>query len=163
MRDLHNAGLRGRMTTFIGNFLEDRQFQVRVNNTLSSIHDQEMGVPQGSILSVTLFVLKINYLAELVEPDVLRSLFVDDFKICYRGKMRSCIERKLQTNLNKIGEWATENGFIFSYDKTEAVHLWKFKNTRKPELTLNKKPIKVSSKAKFLGTEGSPSKIMLNT
>ena len=151
MRDLHNAGLRGRMTTFIGNFLKDRIFQVKLNGTLSPVHDQEMGVPQGSILSVTLFVLKINNLAELIDHDVLRSLFVDDFKICYRGKTMNSIERKLQTNLNKIGEWATDNGFIFSYDKTESVHFWKFKGSRKPELTLNNKPIKVSAKAKFLG------------
>ena len=61
------------------------------------------------------------------------------------------IERKLQTNLNKIGEWATDNGFIFSYDKTECVHFWKVKGSQKPELTLNNKPIKVSAKAKFLG------------
>ena len=151
MRDLHNTGLRGRMTTFIGNFLTDRQFQVKLNGTLSSVHDQEMGVPQGSILSVTLFVLKINYLAELIDHDVLRSLFVDDFEICYKGKTMNSIERKLQTNLNKIGEWARDNGFIFSYDKTESVHFWKFKQSRKPELTLNKEPIKVSAKAKFLG------------
>ena len=145
MRDLHKAGLRGRMTTFVGHFLKDRQFQVRLNGTLSSVHSQEMGVPQGSILSVTLFVLKINYLAELIEPDVLRSLFVDDFQICYRGKEMNCIERKLQNNLNKIGKWATENGFIFSYDKTESVHFWKFKKARKPELTLNDQPIKISA------------------
>ena len=110
-----------------------------------------MGVPQGSILSVTLFVLKINYLAELIDHDVLRSLFVDDFKICYKGKTMNTIERKLQTNLNKIGKWATDNGFIFSYDKTECVHFWKFKGSRKPELKLNSKAIKVSAKAKFLG------------
>ena len=151
MRDLYNAGLRGRMTTFIGNFLKDRKFQVKINGTLSSTHDQEMGVPQGSILSVTLFVLKINYLAELIDHDVLRSLFVDDFKICYKGKTMNTIERKLQTNLNKIGKWATDNGFIFSYDKTESVHFWKFKGSRKPELKLNSNPIKVSAKAKFLG------------
>ncbi len=83
-----------------------------------------------------MFVLKINYLAELIDHKVLRSLFVDDFEICYKGKTMNSIERKLQTNLNKIGEWARDNGFIFSYDKTESVHFWKFKQSRKPELTV---------------------------
>jgi hypothetical protein len=39
------------------------KFNVRVNSTYSEIQEQEMGVPQGSILSVTLFSIKINSLA----------------------------------------------------------------------------------------------------
>ena len=35
-------------------------FKVRVGNTYSDPYSQEAGVPQGSILSVTLFSLKIN-------------------------------------------------------------------------------------------------------
>ena len=59
-RDLHDAGLRGRMPKFIGKFLSDRSFYVSVGSYLSDAFSQKMGVPQGSILSVTLFILKIN-------------------------------------------------------------------------------------------------------
>ena len=55
MKDLHDAGLRGHMPTFISKFLSNRKFSVRIGGTLSDIYDQEEGVPQGSILSVTLF------------------------------------------------------------------------------------------------------------
>ena len=58
LKDLHVAGLRGRMPIFITNFLENRNFKVRLGSTFSDVFDQEMGVPQGSILSVTLFSLK---------------------------------------------------------------------------------------------------------
>ena len=151
LRDLHDTGLKGHITTFIGNFLKNRQFQVRLNSTLSSNHDLEMGVPQGSILSVTLFVLKINKLAEIIDKDILRSLFVDDFKIVFKGKTMNYIERRLQQNLDKIGEWAKQNGFKFSYEKTVCLHFWKYKKSRKPELELNKLPIKIVAKTKFLG------------
>jgi hypothetical protein len=40
------------------------EFNVRVNSTYSDIQEQEMGVPQGSILSVTLFSIQINSLAK---------------------------------------------------------------------------------------------------
>ena len=56
--DLFKAGRRGHLPTFISRFLDSREF--RIGNTYSDIHAQEMGVPQGSVLSVTLFSLKIN-------------------------------------------------------------------------------------------------------
>jgi hypothetical protein len=45
-----------------------------------------MGVPQGSILSVTLFSIKINSLAKVLNYNIKGSLYVDGFLICYRGK-----------------------------------------------------------------------------
>ena len=56
MRDFHNAGLRGRLPHFIESFLKNRQFHVRLGSFYSDLFDQEMGVPQGSILSVTVRV-----------------------------------------------------------------------------------------------------------
>jgi len=55
IRDLHRAGLRGRLPTLIEGFLQSRNYRVRVGSCLSQLCDQEMGVPQGSILFVTLF------------------------------------------------------------------------------------------------------------
>ena len=55
LKDLHEAGLRGRMPVFISKFLDNRNFRVRIGSTFSDSFEQEMGVPQGSILSVTLF------------------------------------------------------------------------------------------------------------
>jgi len=83
MRDLHNAGLSGRLPLFIESFLKNRQFHVRLGSSYSDLFDQEMGVPQGSILSVTLFGLKINSIVKAISPGVECSLYVDDFWICY--------------------------------------------------------------------------------
>ena len=77
MRDLHNAGLRGRLPLFIESFLKNRQFHVRLGSSYSDVFDQEMGVPQGSILSVTLFGLKINSIVKAISPGVEYSLYVD--------------------------------------------------------------------------------------
>ena len=79
MRDLHNAGLRGRLPLFIESFLKNRQFHVRLGSSYSALFDQEMGLPQGSILSVTLFGLKINSIIKTISPGVECSLYVDDF------------------------------------------------------------------------------------
>ena len=41
------------MPKFIQNFLSDRVFIICLGSVYSDTHGQEMGVPQGSILSVT--------------------------------------------------------------------------------------------------------------
>jgi hypothetical protein len=152
LSDLHDLGFRGRMPHFIDSFLQSREFKVRVGSTLSNSVDQEMGVPQGAILSVTLFSIKINNLAKVLNENIDRSLFVDDFSISCRGSNMSTVERQLQLCLNKINKWSLENGFRFSKAKTNVLH---FCNKRKlhndPELLLDRIPLNVVKEAKFLG------------
>ena len=102
-------GLRGRLPHFISNFLQNRKFKVRIGNTLSELFTQE-GVPQGSILSVTLFIIKINSLAECIKKGIDSSLFVDDFGLCYRGQNMDVIERQLQQCINKLQDYTDDIG-----------------------------------------------------
>ena len=84
MKDLHDIGLRGRLRNFISNFLSDRSFNVRKGSTFSDTFEQEQGVPQGSILSPTLFNIKINNIVKCVN-DTDSSLYVNDFGIFYKS------------------------------------------------------------------------------
>ena len=152
LKDLHDAGLRGRLPAFVDAFLKDRKFQVRMSSTFSGIFDQEMGVPQGCILSVTLFALKINSIVKALCPGVECSLYVDDFLICYRSKYIHIIERHLQRCLNKLQEWADTNGFKFSESKTVCVHFCRLRKCcSDPSVILNGKQIPVVQETKFLG------------
>lgn len=152
MKDIHDIGLKGRLPLFIQNFLNNREFKVKVGSTLSELHEQEQGVPQGSILSVTLFSLKINSIVKCINPGVDCSLYVDDFLICYRSKNMHTIERQLQQNLNKIQDWATANGFRFSKSKTVCMHFCQLRKAHDdPVLTLEGTPIPVVEETKFLG------------
>jgi len=85
MRDLHNAGLRGRLLLFIQSFLKNRQFHVRLGSSYSDLFDHKMGLPQGSILSVTLFGLKINSIIKTISTGVECSLYVYDFLMARNG------------------------------------------------------------------------------
>jgi len=152
LNDLHDLGLKGRLPSFISSFLSDREFKVRVGSTLSDLHEQEMGVPQGSILSVTLFNIKINSITKCLTPGVDCSLYVDDFLICYRSKHMHTIERQLQQNINKIQSWASANGFKFSKSKTVCMHFCQLRRHHdEPHLTLDGTPIPVVEETKFLG------------
>ena len=150
MRDLNDFGLKGRLPNFIDNFLSNRCFKVRVGTTLSDLQGQEEGVPQGSILSVTLFSIKINNIKAL-NPGVDCSLYVDDFLICYRSKHIHTIERQLQQCLNKIQKWALENGFKLK-TKTQCMHFCLLRGLHNdPVLRLDGVEIPVVAQYKFLG------------
>ena len=152
LQDLHEAGLRGRIPEFISKFLENRNFRVRLGSTLSEPYEQEMGVSQGSILSVTLFSIKINSLAKILSKDVQGSLYVDDFLMSFRAKNTITCEPQIQCCLNKIEKWCIENGFKFSQSKTVCVHFHKKRGTLpEPDLKLNGSKVKVVKETKFLG------------
>ena len=145
-------GLKGRLPHFIDNFLSNRNFKVRVGTTLSDLQGQEEGVPQGSILSVTLFSIKINNIVKSFNPGVDCSLYVDDFLICYRCKHMHTIERQLQQCLNKIQKWALENGFKFSKTKTQCMHFCQLRGLHNdPVLKLDGVEIPVVDQYKMLG------------
>ena len=152
LKDIHKLGLRGRLPTFIENFLADRAMQIQVGCSLSDYYDQEQGVPQGGVLSTTLFSIKINDIVKCLGNLTDCSLYVDDFCICYRSKSMATIERQLQQNLNKIENWATSNGFKFSKSKTQCVHFCQLrKQYDDPVLHLYGSPIPVAEESKFLG------------
>jgi len=77
-----------------------------------------MGAPQGSILSATLFSIKINSLAKVLN---------DNFLICFRGKNMNIIKGQLQLCLNKIENWAMVNGYKLSSSKTVSMHFYQQK------------------------------------
>ena len=109
-------------------------------------------MPQGSILSVTLFYVNINSITQCLKPGVDCSLYVDDFQVCYRSSNMSIIERQLQLCLNKLQQWATDNGFQFSKTKTVCMHICQKRGLHlDPQLFLDKRPIPVVEETKFLG------------
>ena len=84
-------------------FLSDRTFQIHLGTILSDkIFHQEEDVPQGAILSTSLFNVKINDIVKQVDPGVECSLCVDDFVIMYRSPTIDAIQRKLQHTIHRL-------------------------------------------------------------
>ena len=102
MKDLHKMDLKGRLPLFIDNFLKGRKFKDRLDNTHSSVNPQVEGVPQGSILSPTLFTGKINSIIDTLPEDIEKSLYVDDLAVSCQSSNMAIIERRLQGCLDKL-------------------------------------------------------------
>ncbi|GBN20509.1 RNA-directed DNA polymerase from mobile element jockey, partial [Araneus ventricosus] len=152
LKDLSDIGLKGNMPHFIKNFLQTRIFQIRIGNILSDNFNQQEGVPQGSVLSMLLFIIKINGIVSKLPAYVNSTLFVDDIQIHCAGDDMGFIQRQLQTAINNMTDWASTNGFIFSPQKTVCVHFCRRRGLHPdPDFQLNGSPILIVQETKFLG------------
>lgn len=90
------------MLNFILNFLTERVFQVRIKNKTSDILSQNSGVPQGSVLSPTLFVLATNSIKNIMPPNINFRLYADDLLIYHSASDPEISIHNLQNCVNLL-------------------------------------------------------------
>ena len=95
-----------RAVVWVKEFLSELSQRVRVDGQLSEEVRETSGMPQGSILGPLLFLAYVNDIWRNTESNI--RLFADDCVIYRKIKDSSDID-KLQTDLNRLGEWAVEN------------------------------------------------------
>ncbi len=100
---LEAYGIVGSTHNWIKCFLTNRSQQVRVENAVSGSIPVLSGVPQGSVLGPTLFLLFINDLVTGLSSSI--KLFADDAKLYRRvDSVADCIN--LQRDLNTMQDWS---------------------------------------------------------
>ena len=153
--NLKEIGVTGNMLNFIHNYLKDRSIKVKIGNTLSDKHMTTAGVPQGGVLSATLFIVAINTILDNLHTDVKGSLYADDLIIYHTSKMVRTSSRLLQNTIHRLENWARAVGLRFSPTKSEVVHFWRDIRggaTRDyPALELYNKELPTKDSTKFLG------------
>ena len=94
------------MVVWIREFLIDRSQRVRVGKNYSEEVRVPSGVPQGSVLGPLLFLAYVNDICRNIESKI--KLFADDC-IIYRKILNINDVEKLQTDVNRLGDWAEGN------------------------------------------------------
>ena len=131
---------------WIESFLYGRKQKVVLNGESSKWEPVQSGIPQGSVLGPTLFVMYINDLPECVKSQAY--LFADDTKIFQIiSKDEDCTQ--LQDDLDTVSEWSDKWLLKFHPDKCKHVHIGK----KRKEVTykLVGKEVNKSSKEKDIG------------
>ena len=84
---------------FIEIFMRARTISVRIGEWNSEEKTLQNGVPQGSVLAVTLFALKIKNILSVIpsDPNFHISLYVDDLQIGYHHTDINIIQEKCKT------------------------------------------------------------------
>jgi hypothetical protein len=93
-----------RVDVWIREFLIVRSQRVRVAGQLSEEVRVTSGVPQGSVLGPLLFLVYVNDIWRNIESKI--TLFADDC-IIYREILNNNNIQKLQTDVDRLGDWGT--------------------------------------------------------
>ena len=99
---------------WIHDFLRDRRQKVVVNGQISYKLQVTSGVPQGSVLGPTLFLVYINDLPQQVSCDI--SLFADDTLI-YQIVNSPADKQVFQKNIDSLEKWALSCSMPFNVRK----------------------------------------------
>lgn len=129
----HHFGIDGLMLKLIKEYLKDRKQCVVVDGKLSAPLNVKSGVPQGSILGPLLFVLFINDMYTRVSAHTRIALYADDTKI-WRYIKSPNDHTILQSDINALNAWATENRMKFHPDKCKVLSVNNFHHNLFQEL-----------------------------
>ncbi|XP_058448962.1 uncharacterized protein LOC131428920 [Malaya genurostris] len=110
------------MGAFLSNYLQNRQFQVTIGGNRSSTFTETNGVPQGSALAVTLFLIAMNPVFRNITSKLHILVYADDIILVSTGKNLKFIRRKIQTAVKKIGQWANAVRFFIAPHKCAIAH-----------------------------------------
>ena len=120
---INAAGIGGSVATWISSWLSDRKQRVVLNGTYSSWCPVTSGVPQGSVLGPTLFLIFINDIDCVVDEIASKlSKFADDTKL-FRCVNSLSDNAALQRDINALFEWSEVWQMQFNKDKCKVIHI----------------------------------------
>ena len=117
LRKIHNSGIRGKLFSWIKEFLHERSQKVCVKGYHSFIELVISGVPQGTVLGPILFIIYINDMKSCSVHSSLRS-FADDTRLVQKIESLSDVSL-LQSDLDRVVEWSVSNNMQLNQDKFE--------------------------------------------
>ena len=143
-------GIDGQLLKFFVSYLEGRTQRVVVGGKCSDVQTVLSGVPQGSILGPTLFVLFINDIGQGMNNDSKLSLYADDTKL-YRRIVDLSDNHKLQMDVDLLKNWALQNKMKFHPNKCKVLSVSLKRMTTQYIYKLGDSPIKLVNTEKDLG------------
>ena len=114
---LHRMGITGQIWHWLRDFLTGRKAFCMLKHAQGNIFQTSLGLPQGSVLSPTLFNLFLSDIFENVKNQKVK--FADDGTIWKTGKDIATITRSLEEDMAEIQSWIKKWRMKVNLNKTE--------------------------------------------
>ena len=150
---LLTSGIAGRMFNWIKSFLCHRTARVKLDGNLSYTVKIREGVPQGGVISPTLFVVFINDITQGLSRHISRALHADDFAMWNASESTPTATVRMQEALNNTSKWARDWGVTINSLKTVATCFSLSNTTVNLKLTINKQQIPQEDTPTYLGVK----------
>ncbi|KAI5752692.1 hypothetical protein M8J77_019486 [Diaphorina citri] len=151
---MSKMGIAGNMFQWIRNFITQRFCATRYENVTSGYKQTKAGLPQGAVLSTTLFNIFINdLLIKLEKTGVNVAAFADDIVIwsSQRKQKIGCLKNKIESALKVLKKWCAENLMIINEDKTKYQVFSLARKMEPIKIKYNNKYLKEADESKYLG------------
>ncbi|CAE1157727.1 unnamed protein product [Acanthosepion pharaonis] len=155
LRKIQGYGITGQLYNVIQSFLSNRELKVVHNGFSSSSYPTNAGVPQGSILGPTLFLIYINDLPDAVTSQV--GIYADDTTIysCLKNKSsladKTHLAVRLEKDLQSIVNWGKIWLVNFNASKTKLLSINHHREPSLPSIIMSDAQLPESNSLRLLG------------
>ena len=150
---LINYRLNRKSMAWLNSYLSNRQPAVVHGKVLSAFTYMKSGVPQGSILGPTIFLLFINDLP-LFMNYCYSYFFANDTTLHTHDNKPDKVEEKLKCGADNAKDWSRQNNMQINYDKTNYMILGrtnKLNVSQEFDIRIDDKHVKKTQNYKLLG------------
>lgn len=147
---LQNIGVRGVALDWFSDYLSNRSQRVRVEDKMSNLASCTFGVPQGSVLGPTLFLVYINDLCKMQLHNGELLMFADDTALIFQGSNWEQVRGCAELGLSKVTSWLEKSLLSLNTSKTKYM-CFSINNFAKPDdsftLPIHTYPCNIKSEA----------------
>lgn len=121
LHKLEKIGIRGSPLLLFKDYLSDRKQSVKIDKYTSLDQNIIFGVPQGSVLGPTLFLIYINDLTSMAITERHILSYADDIVLVFSGKTWECVQKSAENSLVKVASWLNTNLLTLNTEKTNYI------------------------------------------
>lgn len=119
---LDNTGVRGPLLNWCKDYLKNRKYRVKLENSLSDEIVVSTGTAQGSVLGPLHYLAYVNDMENVIEKCSVYQ-YADDTCLIAASKDISEAETCIQTDFTNLCKWSHDVGLVINSAKTKIMHV----------------------------------------